>query len=180
MTQVMCLMNQLMTISLFKSVGAGLVAGFLFTSPVALQAQAVLSGQGQALDGDSLMLEGQKLRLFGIDAPEYEQTCKTASAVSWPCGKAAHEALAKLLRQRPVSCNLIQKDRYGRFLAQCWITGSEGQTDIAAAMVAQGLALAYRRYSLDYLPFEYQARLTSQGIWQGSFTNPETWRRMNR
>ena len=168
-----------MKICLLKPVVVGFVAGFLFASPVT-QAQEVLSGAAQALDGDSLMIADQELRLFGIDAPEYDQTCKTASAVSWPCGKAAHEALDKLLRRGTIACTLIQKDKYGRFLAQCWITGSEGQTDLAAELVAQGLALAYRRYSSNYLNFEYKARLTSQGIWQGPFTHPETWRRINR
>ena len=126
-------------------------------------------------DGDSLRSGRLKIRLFGIDAPELKQDCADAAGRDWPCGKAARARLAELVTA-PLQCELIDVDRYGRLVMRCLAGGG---TDIAEALVAQGLALAYRRYATDYVAAEEAARAARAGVWGGEFTTPWDWRRAN-
>ena len=125
-------------------------------------------------DGDSLRSGRLKIRLFGIDAPELKQDCIDTAGRDWPCGKAARARLAELITA-PLRCELIDVDRYGRLVMRC----RAGETDIAEALVAQGLALAYRRYATDYVAAEEAARAARTGVWGGEFTAPWDWRRAN-
>jgi len=125
-------------------------------------------------DGDSLRSGRLKIRLFGIDAPELKQDCADPAGRRWACGRAARDRLAELAAA-PLQCELVDVDRYGRLVMRCLSDG----TDIAEALVAQGLALAYRRYSKDYVPAEEAARNARAGIWNGDFLAPWDWRRSN-
>ena len=125
-------------------------------------------------DGDSLRSGRLKIRLFGIDAPELQQDCADPEGRRWACGKAARDRLAELATA-PLQCELVDVDRYDRLVMRCLSAG----TDVAEALVAQGLALAYRRYSTDYVPAEEAARTARAGIWNGDFTAPWDWRRSN-
>jgi endonuclease YncB( thermonuclease family) len=128
---------------------------------------ASLSGVGRSIDGDSLMVGQQEVRLFGIDAPELSQTC-TRDAKAWACGSAAADQLSKLVAGKQVSCVSTGTDRYGRNLARC----SAGGIDLNRAMVATGYALAFRRYSMDYVSAEDTAKAYKRGIWSGTFELP--------
>lgn len=129
-----------------------------------------MEGSAVAVDGDSIRLNGAELRLYGIDAPELAQQCGNPS---WPCGRAAHDALAVLLAGRDAKCRAMDADHYGRIIATC----RAGGVDVAEAMVRQGLAIAYRRYSQRYIPAEEEARQAQRGIWSGPFDPPEEWRK---
>ena len=126
-------------------------------------------------DGDSLRSGPLKIRLHGIDAPELAQTCTDTSGASWPCGRAARDAMAEIATTTRLRCDLMDVDRYGRLIMRCLAGG----TDIAAHLVASGLALAYRRYSTDYVDVEAVARDTGRGMWAGEFEPPWDWRRRN-
>lgn len=126
----------------------------------------------QAVDGDTLRADGQRIRLSGIDAPELAQTCRDARGQAWSCGTAAREHLASLARQG-VTCTRRGEDRYGRMLATC---SAAGIADIGEAMVRDGHALNYGRYTSDYAGAEREARAARRGLWQGEFDNPEDWR----
>ena len=89
-------------------------------------------------DGDSLRSGRLKIRLFGIDAPELKQDCADPEGRRWACGKAARDRLAELATA-PLQCELVDVDRYARLVMRCLSAG----TDVAEALVAQGLALAY-------------------------------------
>lgn len=128
-----------------------------------------LVGAAQAIDGDSLRLSGEELRLEGIDAPEYRQSCTDRSGREVDCGRAARRALVGLLTRGLVTCEIGRADRYGRGLARC----RQGDTDINAAMVRQGQAVAYG----DYRSEEEEARAAGRGLWALNFERPETWRR---
>ncbi len=128
------------------------------------------------VDGDSLRLNGRDIRLFGIDAPEYRQSCRLANGTSYRCGRDASTFLRKLVSGRPVKCRQIDIDRYDREISTC----TAGETDLNQAMVESGWAVAYLRYSSSYAGAERQARKTRRGIWRGKFTQPENWRRQNR
>lgn len=132
----------------------------------------------QAVDGDTLRAQdqgkSQRIRLFGIDAPELSQTCRDAQDRAWPCGAAARSRLAALVAQGGVTCVKRGEDRYGRMLATC---ATAGVGDIGEALVRDGHALNYGRYTSDYASAENQARTARRGLWQGHFDNPEDWRR---
>lgn len=135
-------------------------------------ASARLTGPARVIDGDTLDIDGTRIRLHGIDAFERGQTCG-AGASTWYCGLAATDALTRRLNGRTVACEPLDTDRYGRTVARCR-TGGE---DIGAWMVERGLAVAYRQYSLDYVEAEDRARTARLGVWRTStFTAPQDWR----
>jgi endonuclease YncB( thermonuclease family) len=139
----------------------------LLTVAATPAAAAVLSGIGRPIDGDSLMVGQQEVRLFGIDAPEFTQTC-TRAGLPWACGSAAADQLSKLVAGKHVSCVSMGTDQYGRTLARC----TAGVTDVNRVMVATGYALAFRRYSMDYISAEESAKAGKRGIWSGTFQLP--------
>ncbi len=94
----------------------------------------------------------------------------------WQCGKDAANALAEKIGRRPVTCEDFGRDRYKRIIARCTVAGE----DMGAWIVLQGLALAYRRYSLDYADEEAEAQAARRGIWVGEFVPPCEWRRRRR
>ncbi len=127
------------------------------------------------IDGDTLEIRGWRIRLHGIDAPESRQLCHL-NGKPWQCGKDAANALADKIARRPVTCEDLDRNRYKRMVARCTVVGE----DLGAWMVANGLALAYRRYSLDYVEEEADARAARRGIWTGEFVRPWEWRRGKR
>lgn len=132
---------------------------------------ADVAGSASVIDGDTIEIHGQRIRLHGIDAPEGDQLCQV-EAKSWRCGQQASLALDAKIAQRPVSCKQKDLDRYHRIVAVCF-AGSE---DLNAWMVAEGWALAYRQYSTDYVGQERAASAAHKGIWRGSFVPPWEWR----
>ena len=125
-------------------------------------------------DGDSLRSGNLRIRLFGIDAPEKKQKCSYLDGRQWDCGVAAQKALKKLVESVPqISCDLMDVDHYSRLVMRCYA----GEKDVAATLVREGLALAYRQYSTLYSKDENAAKTTKVGIWSGSFTRPWKWRR---
>lgn len=134
---------------------------------------ATIVGRASVIDGDTLDIRGQRIRLHGIDTPESAQTCRDASGRDYRCGQRAALALADKIGQRNVSCSQRDMDRYRRVVAVCRV----GDEDLNAWLVAQGWALAYRRYSKDYVRAEEGARAAKRGMWAGEFTPPEQWRR---
>jgi endonuclease YncB( thermonuclease family) len=132
---------------------------------------ATHEGRAVAIDGDSLRLNNVELRLKGIDAPEYRQTCRDQNGKDYPCGRLARRALAALVQEHDVACAETGKDRYGRGLALCRIR--DHNIDIAAEMVRQGMAVAFG----DFDALESEAKSARRGIWAGSFERPVEWRK---
>jgi endonuclease YncB( thermonuclease family) len=128
-----------------------------------------LAGAAEAIDGDSLRLLGEELRLEGIDAPEYRQSCRDRTGGEVACGRQARRALAAMLALGNVSCTVSRADRYGRGLARC----RQGDAEINAAMVRQGNAVSYGAYQAE----EAEAKAAGRGIWALSFERPEAWRK---
>jgi endonuclease YncB( thermonuclease family) len=130
-------------------------------------------GQARVLDGDSIEISGARIRLQGIDAPEWEQTCADAGGQAWPCGKAAAQELRRHIGARDVTCHPSGFDRYDRMLATCF--GPDG-SDVNAWLVRRGWALAYGG-SRNYRSEQDEAEAAKRGIWAGTFLPPEEWRR---
>ena len=136
-------------------------------------AQDVLTGRARVLDGDTVEIKGQRVRLHGIDAPESAQKCMDGAGRPYRCGEVATKALAALIGRGPVACRILDRGRYGRLIAVCY----RNQVDLNASMVAAGHALAYRQYGTPYVPYENAARARRLGVWQGRFETPWDWRR---
>lgn len=147
---------------------AVLAALALAVDRVRFGAVEAIEGYARVSDGDSLVINGLRIRLEGIDAPELQQTC-IRNGADYPCGQLARDALAAMVASRVVACESGGQDRYGRMLARC----EAGGQDIAAAMVAQGWAVAYGGHEAA----EAGARRAGRGIWAGSFERPQDWRR---
>ena len=128
-------------------------------------------GKAWVVDGDTIVIDDENLRLSGIDAPEMSQIC-TRKNIPWECGVESKSALIKMLRGREVRCNSGGLDRYDRWLVVCDVDGN----DINAALVKNGWAIDYGGYARE----EAIARRAKAGIWQGVFENPQEWRRANR
>ena len=125
-------------------------------------------------DGDSFTIGTNKLRLEGIDAPEYHQTCRGSDGADWQCGKAARATLEKRLLEPGLVCKAQTLDRYARALATC---STAKTADIGAAQVRDGMAVSHEYYGVrDYPDEEDAARNAKAGIWQGSFQTPSDWR----
>ena len=155
------------------------ITGVIFLPRLAFAAGYDLSGQlniTKVIDGDSLRSGNLRIRLFGIDAPELKQQCADQNGVLWDCGVAALQQLNALIsKNKDLQCSLRDVDRYGRLVMQCF----SGSTDIGAAMVRSGLALAYRDFSDLYIAEEKQAKTARKGVWRGTFSPPWEWRRQN-
>ena len=149
-----------------------LVAFALFLLAFAVNAGGLL-GPARIVDGDTLHLNGTKIRLHGIDAPETRQECRRDNGAPYRCGEAATEALRALVASNPVQCQGTTHDRYGRLIGVCYANG----VNLNAEMVRQGWALAYRRYSKDYVSAEDEAQAAKRGVWAGYFEPPWVWRR---
>ncbi|MEM0987980.1 MAG: thermonuclease family protein [Pseudomonadota bacterium] len=155
----------------------GIIARFTSTAValVALCGLAIaetVSGPARLVDGDTLIIEGRTVRLHGIDAPETRQTCWDDRGRDYRCGVAALDGLRDLVGNALVTCRGTERDRHDRLIAVC----RAGSTDLNSRMVAMGLAIAYRRFSNDYLAEEVSARNASLGLWGGTFEPPEVVR----
>ena len=144
-------------------VSVGLIV-LLLAAPVAA---GPFYGVAQSMDGDSLRVGDREVRLFGIDAPEFDQFCKRGGQ-DWACGQEAADRLSKLVTGREVSCTSMGTDKYDRTLARCTVNG----TDINRTMVATGYAVAFRQYSMDYISAEESAKANKRGLWSGTFELP--------
>ena len=125
------------------------------------------SGRPVIADGDSLKFGEERIRMRGIDAPEYSQMCER-NGQDYACGKEARAALAKLAGQGAVTCKGWEQDRYGRLLATC----SGGGVDLNKAMVESGWAVSYGGYTAE----EAAAKKARRGLWAGEFQRPSQWR----
>jgi endonuclease YncB( thermonuclease family) len=147
-----------------------LIVLMLLTGPT-----LALEGRARVVDGDTLELAGERVRLFGIDAPELDQVCDRGGA-AWACGAAARDMLAKIVAGGRLTCAVQDVDRYGRAVAVCL----RQDTDVAALMVRQGGAMAYRRYSDRYVNAEVAARSEGLGVWASDWMEPEAYRQQDQ
>ena len=128
------------------------VEEFLYLFLVSGVAVADVTGIAHVTDGDTVKIGDTRVRLHGIDAPEQKQEC-AKNGQAWRCGHASTQTLSNLIDGQVVTCKGTDTDQYERLIAVCYVNG----VDLNAAMVDAGMAMAYRRYSKNYVPNEQRA-----------------------
>ena len=126
-----------------------------------------LAGSARIHDGDTLTLEGERIRLKGIDAFEHDQTCE-GDGRTYACGQEATAYLRQIAAAPGIKCAGSRRDRYGRLLAEC----EAGGRTLNLEMVSSGWAVSYG----DYESAEANARASRRGAWRGEFVEPREWR----
>ena len=126
----------------------------------------------KVIDGDSIEINKHRIRLMGIDAPEYHQYCKDKNKKKYSCGIESKQYLINLLKDKEVVCKIHKKDQYDRDLCTCYADN----VNINATMVKQGQALVYMESP--YKAEQQEAKLNKRGIWQGKFMHPRLFRKL--
>lgn len=133
--------------------------------------EQLFAGPFTVVDGDTLAVRGERLRLAGLDAPEIDQSCERPDGTPWPCGRVARARLSALLAGTAPECRGRTVDRYGRPLVTCVIDGES----LNARLVREGLALATG--SPAYHAEQAAAKGERRGLWSGRFEMPRDVRR---
>ena len=132
-------------------------------------------GNAKIIDGDTLHIGNNKIRLHAIDAPETKQSC-TKGGKKWSCGLESTKFLKNLIGNDKIQCETNGRDRYNRYIGVCY----KSNIDLNSEMVINGWAIAYRYYSLDYIKEENIAKSKKAGIWIGEFDEPYLFRKKNK
>lgn len=129
------------------------------------------------IDGDTLVVSGTRVRLWGVDAPEVSQTCRNEDDEAWPCGEAAKNMLDVVTFNRTLTCE-PKGESHERVVAACV---TDQGNDVGDLMVSNGLALDVPEYSKGhYEEVQEIARGIGLGVWQGRFVEPWKYRKGER
>jgi len=126
-----------------------------------LVSNKVYKRPAKVIDGNTLEIDGRIVRLEGIDAPELNQKCYV-DGQEWDCGKDSKTVLEEMVKGRAVSCKDEGNDHHGEMRGTC---SAGGQFHLNENMVLLGWAVAYRKYSEDYIDEEEQAKKEKMGIY---------------
>jgi endonuclease YncB( thermonuclease family) len=126
-----------------------------------------VEGRASVVDGDTLIVTGERVRLRQIDAPELAQTCLREGGAQ-PCGREARAHLVGLVGDAEIVCDVFGRDDYGRLLVEC----VADDRSLNAGMVEAGWAIA----DGGYLDEQSLARDARRGLWAGEFDRPSDWR----
>ena len=125
-------------------------------------------------DGDTIKIDGEKIRFSGIDTPELKQTC-IKDGVKNSCGIKAKQILIDKISNNKINCITEGKDQYKRTLAECFVNSES----LSSYLVKSGYAFAYRKYSKKFIKDEDYARMKKIGMWSMEFEYPWDYRKNN-
>ena len=128
----------------------------------------------RVVDGDTIHLDGEKIRFIGIDTPELKQTCIKEGVIN-PCGVTAKVILIEKISNNKVDCISEGKDQYKRTLAECFVNNES----LSSYLVRSGYAFAYRKYSKKFILDEDYAKANKIGMWSMVFDYPWDFRKNN-
>lgn len=130
------------------------------------------SGSGMALEGDLLSVNGAAVKLWGIDAPDAGQKCRTKQGREYDCFMVAKNTMAGIIGKNQITCYIRGKDHNGQSIGTCAIQG----LDLAALIVRAGWAMALRSLATQYGILEAEAQAKNRGLWAGPVEAPWEWR----
>lgn len=133
---------------------------------------ADVSGKLRVIDGDTIDVGETRIRLHGIDAPERGQPCSTLGDQDWGCGDWVTRQVRDRFEGQTARCEALDHDSEGRLIARCNVGGQ----DIARVLVQEGLAYAYRKYSMDYDLDEKAAFVADRGLHGFTLESPARYR----
>ena len=170
-------------IKLFLVISICLIFFFLTYNDVKSDELKIIFGTAKVIDGDTIKIKKNKIRLFGIDAPEKKQQCQKpwlsifflSLNKNYKCGKISTNKLKIKIHNKFIMCKSTNKDRYNRLIAECF----KDKTNINRWMVLNGYAVAYRKYSKKFVAQENLAKKEKLGLWSGTFEMPWEWRKKN-
>ena len=126
----------------------------------------------RVVDGDTIVLNGEKIRFSGIDTPELKQTCLQGDQ-KVSCGMSAKKLLVEKIGNATIECISEGKDTYKRTLAECFVNGES----LSKFLVRSGYAFAYRKYSTKFIKDEEFAKEKKLGMWAMTFQYPWDFRK---
>ena len=143
----------------------------ILSLPALAESRAAITGAINVIDGETLEIQNQRIKLWGVDAPELNQTCKNGQDAGYDCGKEAAAALSRWLTElQPVRCEPRGNDNSGNTIAICYTSTGD---DIASWMVRNGYAVDWPKYSNGFYGVsEKQAQSNKSGIWQHNEAAP--------
>jgi endonuclease YncB( thermonuclease family) len=170
-------------IKLFLVISICLIFFLLTYKDVKSDEVKIISGIAKVIDGDTIRINKKKIRFFGIDAPEKKQKCQkpwlSISFITfnkdYQCGVISTNKLKSKIHNKFIICKSNTKDRYNRFIAECY----KDKTNINRWMVSNGYAVAYKKYSKKFVSEENLAKKDKLGLWAGTFEMPWNWRKNN-
>jgi len=121
------------------------------------------------VDGETLALGEQVVRLAGMAAPMRGEVCQRPNGDAFDCGGASAAALMRLIGSRPVTCRITGRDAFGRGIGQC----EAGGTDLGRTLVGGGYAVATGSAMRSA---EAAARQGGVGLWANRSGSPQDWR----
>ena len=134
----------------------------------------IKSQELKVVDGDTIHLNGEKIRFTGIDTPELKQTCIKQGIKDY-CGITAKKILIDKIGNKTVECIGQSKDQYKRTLAECFVNNES----LSSYLVRSGYAFAYRKYSKEFIEDENYAKTNQLGMWSMEFDYPWDFRKNN-
>ena len=147
----------------------------LFLLVFLLTINDIKSQELKVVDGDTIHLNGEKIRFTGIDTPELKQTCFKNEVIHL-CGVTAKKILIEKIGGNKVECIREGKDQYKRTLAECFVDNES----LSSYLVRSGYAFAYRKYSKNFIPDEDYARINKFGMWSMEFAYPWDYRKSKK
>jgi len=145
---------------------------YLYAFLVLISCNTSFADNLKIVDGDTIVLNGEKIRFSGIDTPELKQTCMSGDEKVF-CGKSAKSLLIKKIGNETPECISEGKDAYKRTLAECFVNGES----LSAFLVRSGYAFAYRKYSKKFIKDEEFAKEHKLGMWSMKFQYPWDFRK---
>ena len=145
----------------------------LYVFLVSLLCSVSFAGNLKVVDGDTIVLNGEKIRFSGIDAPELKQTCSKDGQKIF-CGMLARMILVKKIGNETLNCKKEGADIYKRILAECFVNGES----LSSFLVRNGYSFAYRKYSKKFIKDEEYAKENRLGMWSMQFEYP--WKFRNK
>lgn len=135
-----------------------------------------IAGQASVIDGDTIEISGERIRLVSVDTPESQQTYLDAGGRAWRYGQQAAMALSDMIGRSTVACLSEGRDKYGRILGQCNVSN----VSLSTWLVENGWAMPYNDRAGRYDRASQRAESARRGVWAGTFEKPSKWRERNK